>query len=148
MSKECFTRVAAYGLLLRDEKMLLCRLAKTVGMNPGRWTLPGGGIDFGEDPKDAVIREFEEETGLAVKVNKLVTIDSLCDSRSGRSAMHSIRIIYSVEYLSGDLRHEHAGSTDLCAWHTLAQTQELPLVALAKHGIELVFGDEKVTRAG
>jgi len=73
--------------------LLLCRLSERVGMNPGCWTLPGGGLDFGEDPEDAVIREFKEETGLIVKVHKLVAVNSLCDSMPGWSPMHSIRII-------------------------------------------------------
>jgi len=97
------TRVSAYGLLLRDEKLLLCRLSERVGMNPGSWTLPGGGLD--------------------------------CDSMPGWSPMHSIRIIYRVKYLSGDLQYETDGSTDLCAWHTYSDTQALPLVGLAKVGI-------------
>ena len=109
-------------------------------MNTGHWTLPGGGLDFGEDPEAAVVREFMEETGLVVKVDKLVGINSLCDSPPGWSPMHSIRIIYQVEYISGELRFELEGSTDLCAWHTQAQTQELPLVDLAKRGIEHTFG--------
>ena len=96
-------------------------------MNAGHWTLPGGGLDFGEDPEVAVVREFMEETGLVVKVNKLVGIDSLCDSMPGWSPMHSIRIIYAVDYVSGELRYEHQGSTDLCAWHTHTATQELPV---------------------
>ena len=139
MSDKRTTRVAAYGLLKRDEKMLLCRLSQKVGMNPGRWTLPGGGLDFGEDPVDAVVREFKEETGLVVKVDRLVAVNSLCDSMPGWSPMHSIRIIYSVHYLSGDLQYETDGSTDLCAWHSLDQTQEIPLVELAVEGIKHAF---------
>ena len=139
MSDKRTPRVAAYGLLKRDEKMLLCRLSQKVGMNPGRWTLPGGGLDFGEDPVDAVVREFKEETGLVVKVDRLVAVNSLCDSMPGWSPMHSIRIIYSVQYLSGDLQYETDGSTDLCAWHSLDQTQEIPLVELAVEGIKHAF---------
>lgn len=138
MSKERITRVAAYGLLQRDGKMLLCRLSENVGMNAGCWTLPGGGLDFGEDPEDAVVREFKEETGLIVKVNRLAGVNSLCDSMPGWSPMHSIRIIYHVQYLSGDLAYEQDGSTDLCAWHSSVQTKELPLVGLAKRGIALL----------
>ncbi len=140
MSKENVTRVSAYGLLKRDDKMLLCRLSQRVGMNPGYWTLPGGGLDFGEDPEDAVVREFMEETGLTVSVNRLVCIDSLCDSMPGWSPMHSIRIIYSVDYVSGNLRNEHEGSTDLCAWHTQDETRALALVGLAKRGIGHTLG--------
>jgi len=133
-------RVSAYGLLRRDDQMLLCRLSEKVGMNPGCWTLPGGGLDFGEDPEDAVVREFNEETGLLVKVNNLVAVNSLSDSMPGWSPMHSIRIIYCVQYVSGVLTYEQEGSTDMCAWHTHAETQTLPLVDLAKQGITHTFG--------
>jgi len=139
MNKKGVTRVSAYGLLLRDEKMLLCRLSQQVGMNPGHWTLPGGGLDFGEDPQDAVVREFKEETGLSVEVNKLVAINSLSDSMPGWAPMHGIRIIYSVNYVSGELAYETDGSTDLCEWHTQAETQSLPLVMLAEEGIKLAY---------
>ena len=139
MNKEGKTRVAAYGLLLQNNKLLLCRLSQTVGINPGCWTLPGGGIDFGEDPEAAVVREFIEETGLSVKVEELLSVDSLYDSMPGWSPMHSIRIIYRVSYVSGELQFENEGSTDLCAWHTQNETGELPLVDLARHGIALTF---------
>lgn len=141
MSEERVTRVAAYGLLQRDDRMLLCRLSERVGMNAGFWTLPGGGLDFGEDPEDAVVREFMEETGLAVRVNRLVAINSLCDSIPGWSPMHSIRIIYSVQYVSGELQFEHEGSTDLCAWHSHPEIQLLPLVELAKQGVRHAFNN-------
>lgn len=140
MSEEKITRVAAYGLLQRNDRLLLCRLSERVGLNPGFWTLPGGGLDFGEDPEDAVVREFMEETGLTVKVNELVAIDSLCDSIPGWLPMHSIRIIYSVHYVSGELQFEHEGSTDLCAWHTQSEIQTIPLVDLAREGVNHAFG--------
>jgi 8-oxo-dGTP diphosphatase len=53
-----FVRVAAYAIA-RDEhaRMLLVRIAP--GYNAvGKWTLPGGGLNFGEDPTDAAIREL------------------------------------------------------------------------------------------
>ena len=37
------------------------------------WVLPGGGIEEGEDPKEAAVREVWEETGLKVDLNKLVS---------------------------------------------------------------------------
>ena len=140
MTSKNITRISAYGLLRRDEELLLCRLSERVGMNPGCWTLPGGGIDFGEDPEAAVVREFIEETGLVVKVERLVAVDSLCDSMPGWSPMHSLRIIYDVQYVSGDLQYEYEGTTDLCAWHSHAQMQTLPLVGLAELGIRHAFG--------
>ena len=139
MTKEGKTRVSAYGLLRCDDQMLLCRLSQQVGVNPGAWTLPGGGIDFGEDPEDAVVREFQEETGLTVKVVELVSVNSLADNVPGWAPMHSIRIIYKVDFVCGELQFEHNGTTDRCAWHTLEETSKLPLVSLAAHGIKLAF---------
>jgi len=56
-------RVGAYAVCLRDGAVLLARL---IGADPPLWTLPGGGLDHGEDPRDGAIREVEEETGLRV----------------------------------------------------------------------------------
>jgi mutator protein MutT len=38
----------------------------------GKWEFPGGGIDFGETPEQAVIREAKEETGLDVEIIRLL----------------------------------------------------------------------------
>ena len=56
-TKRQITRVAAYGLMLQDDSMMLCRISGAVPNYKGQWTLPGGGLDFGEDPADAVVRE-------------------------------------------------------------------------------------------
>jgi ADP-ribose pyrophosphatase YjhB (NUDIX family) len=38
------------------------------------WVLPGGGVDEGERPEDAIIREILEETGFTVKIKRLVGV--------------------------------------------------------------------------
>ena len=135
------TRIAAYGLLRDNDKILLCRLSPHVYIHAGHWTLPGGGIDFGEDPQDAVVREFVEETGLKVKVERLVAVDSLYDEFDDFHA-HSIRIVYEVSLISGQLRFENSGSTDKCEWLTESATKKLPLVALATLGVYKSFHPE------
>src|SRR5262249_11174567 len=71
-----FTRVAAYCVVEdTDGRVLLTRLSPGE-LDVGLWTLPGGGIEFGEGPADAAVRELEEETGLAGRIVELLGIDS------------------------------------------------------------------------
>jgi len=66
-------RVAAYALLTRDREVLLTQMSSRTRIE-GRWTLPGGGIDHGEDPRDALRREVFEETGLRVEPGRVVDV--------------------------------------------------------------------------
>jgi len=137
MSKK-FQRISAYGLLLVKNELLLCRLSPRVMKSAGHWTLPGGGLDFGESPEDAVVREFKEETGLIVETGALVAVDNLSDEVNGNK-YHSVRIIYETHLIGGDLKFEQEGSTDLCEWFTEANALNQTLVSLAQVGVKHAF---------
>lgn len=126
------TRIGAYVLIHDSGRILLCRIGPELARWAGAWTLPGGGLDFGEQPAVAMVREVEEETGLLVEPVSVALVDSICD-RSGSDDYHGIRIIYEARVLRGELRHEAAGSTDRCEWHDLRG----PLGDLAEVGIEV-----------
>lgn len=66
-------RIGVEGILLKEGKVLMYKRNKKFGK--GLWELPGGHLEFREDFKDCIIREFKEETGLDVKAEKLVSID-------------------------------------------------------------------------
>ncbi|MCM2577617.1 NUDIX hydrolase [Streptomyces meridianus] len=139
-------RVAAYGVCVRDGQVLLARLLPSEHAEPSRWTMPGGGLEHGEDPLDAVVREVEEETGFRVRVERLLGIDSYRSSPSVRGDdFHGLRIVYEVRVIGGELRHEIDGSTDLAAWIGLDEVSELERVglvdrALAFHRSALLSG--------
>jgi 8-oxo-dGTP diphosphatase len=118
-------RVAAYGVCINDKDEIL--LARWLGPKGKRWILPGGGIDHGEHPYDAVIREFDEETGFAIEVLRLLGIDSESREERGRD-YHALRIMYEVRIIGGELRYEVGGTTDLAQWFPLAEVGQLDRV--------------------
>ena len=129
-------RVAGYCLIVQYGRILLCRISEEVAGAAGKWTLPGGGIDFGEHPQDAAVREVFEETGLRVRVTEFVDIDSVVFGSS-----HGLRVIYRAEVVGGEMCCEVEGSTDECGWFTPGEALQLPLVSLARLGIERAFGE-------
>ena len=132
------TRVAAYALSTDDAgRILLCRIAPSVA--PGEiWTLPGGGLEFGEPPEVAVLRELAEESGYEGEVVGLADVtDRVVTDSEGGGRMHAIRIVYRVRVTGGELRDEVDGSTDTCAWFTLDEASRLNLGGLAQHALSL-----------
>jgi len=139
------TRVAAYALCVDEAgRILLARLSPGE-LRPGWWTLPGGGIDFGEAPEAAALRELTEETGLTGQIVALAGIESWV--RHGPIAgfpgddLQAIQIIYRVRVTGGTLRDELDGSTDAAAWFSRAELESLPIVELVESGVRLLDAD-------
>ncbi len=127
------TRVAAYGLALQDDALLLVRLGE-LEPDRGEWTLPGGGVEFGEHPEDGVRREFLEETGLTVEVAGLAGVDSEFHVFPD-AEMHAIRLIYHVRVVGGSLRPEANGWTDAVEWVPVRSIGDVPHVTLVAAGV-------------
>jgi ADP-ribose pyrophosphatase YjhB (NUDIX family) len=136
------TRVAAYALCVDQAgKILLCRMAPSI--IPGDvWTLPGGGIHFGESPERAVLRELDEETGQGGEIVRLVEVnDRVLTLESRPGTVHAIRIVYEVRVTGGRLREEAGGTTDACSWYSVEEAERLNLNDLARRAIELLAAE-------
>jgi ADP-ribose pyrophosphatase YjhB (NUDIX family) len=143
-------RVAAYAVIVDDDDRLLL-----AHWNEGRraaWTMPGGGLEPGEDPESAARREVKEETGYRVEIEGLLGIHSRVIPpgrrlRPGASLpLHTLRIVYRARITGGRLRNETGGSTDRAEWFPLAEVRALQRVklvdiALGMAGIELPPAD-------
>lgn len=90
-------KVAVAVLIEEDARVLLVRRA--VDPERGRWTLPAGFVDAGEDPVRAAERECLEETGLRVEVTRL--LDVIAGQEHPRGA--HILILYRGEIIRGDI---------------------------------------------
>lgn len=123
------TRLAAYGVIRRDGRILLCRVAPG-NIGEGLWTLPGGGLAFGEAPEAAALREVEEETGLTARIRGAPAIHSdngTWPFSAGPVMYHTIRFVYPMEIVGGAERPEVYGSTDEFRWFALDELQGLAL---------------------
>lgn len=137
VAPERVTRVSAYALCRDGDALLLSRIAPGATVSSdGMWTLPGGGLTFGEDPRDAALRELTEETGLVGEIRELAGVDSW-SGPIGNVDYHAIRIIYRVRITAGELRNEEGGSSDLAEWIPVSKLGQVPLVDLARVGARL-----------
>ncbi|KJL34110.1 NUDIX hydrolase [Microbacterium azadirachtae] len=127
-------RVAAYAVILDDDRRVL--LARWTEGRRVSWTMPGGGLEPGEDPEAAVRREVREETGYKVVVDELLGIHSRVIPARRRvtpgatEPLHTLRIVYRARITSGKLRFEKNGSTDMAAWFALDEVAGLQRVRL------------------
>ena len=138
------TRLGAYAVALdRGGRILLCRLSPDE-VEAGAWTLPGGGVEFGEHPDEAVLRELGEESGLVGRIDGILGIFSKVYVRSraaGGADLHFLGFLYRVTPTGGELRDEVDGSTDTCAWIDPGELAGLRIVGVARHAIRLALPD-------
>ena len=139
------THLGAYALCLDSQnRLLLCRMS-TGCSDEGHWTLPGGGIEWGEPPAAAVARELQEETGLKARdvdlaENIFSEVYSPAEARF-RDPVHHVGILYRVHGVAGRLRPEIAGTTDRCVWFSREEAEQLPLTALGRFGLGVAWAE-------
>jgi 8-oxo-dGTP pyrophosphatase MutT (NUDIX family) len=116
-----YQRTAAYGVVTSDRGVLLTELSALTSA-PGRWTLPGGGLDPGEEPVAGLHREVWEESGQEVEGVRLLeahTSHWIGRAPSGRlEDFHAVRIVYaaSCPQPTYPVVHDVGGSTESVRW--------------------------------
>lgn len=131
-------RIGAYGLLTDQAGRVLLARGSDLSAFPGVWSLPGGGVEQGEDPQAAVVRELYEETGLTVRVEGIRSVFSDV-TRLPYTELdeHTDRIVYDVAWADGNLRSEEAGTTDLVDWAGPAELDSWPLMPFTARVLDL-----------
>jgi ADP-ribose pyrophosphatase YjhB (NUDIX family) len=89
--------------VVKDGKVLLVRRGNEPGR--GKWSLPGGRIRFGERSEEAALREMREETGLEVRLRRVVdVVDVFWRSERGELLEHFVIVDFEAEVIGGELR--------------------------------------------
>ena len=123
IGKEGVLRPGASALVFDEprERVLLTRRADN-----GRWCLPGGGMDPGESAAECCAREVLEETGLEVRVTKLVGIyttpDLLIEYPDGNK-IQPVAFSFEVEITGGELGL--SDETTGYGWYTVTEMENM-----------------------
>lgn len=123
-------RLASYALVVSGRGLLATEFSERTAV-PGLWSLPGGGIDPGENPAQTVQREVFEETGQRIEV--LQFIDVQTDHWIGHSPsgvvedFHAVRLIYHAVCPdpTDPVVHDQGGTTADSAWVPAERWREL-----------------------
>jgi len=144
-------RVAAYGLVVRDapegEIVLLTRISAR-GHLPGAWTLPGGGVDHGESPREALEREMVEECGVECTVGALLDVHDAHFSGTAPTGrhedFHAVHLVFETGIAADARPHvvEVDGTTDRVAWVPVADVGSgaFEVLDVVRHALQIRSG--------
>lgn len=90
------------GVVIKNGKVLLAR--HTYGSGNNKLIIPGGYVNFGETPQEALKREFMEETHIEVKATDMIGV---------RFNMHDWYIVFRAEYISGEAVTDHKENSEV-----------------------------------
>ena len=114
--------VRATGILIEEGRILL--LKQQVDSARG-WSLPGGKLEDGEPLGDCLIREIREETGLEVKIGRLLYISELISAGS-----HVLHITFEIERTGGVLGDVIGGKDS----NPIRRIEMVPITHLEEQG--------------
>jgi ADP-ribose pyrophosphatase YjhB (NUDIX family) len=112
------------AIIVCDGKMLLEKRKNDPGK--GRWSVPGGVVELGENVTQTVIREVKEETGLDVaEPEHIDVVDQITRDEDGRIKYHFVIIDYLVDLKGGTLKA--ASDADELEWVSLDDVEKCDL---------------------
>jgi mutator protein MutT len=137
--------VSVGAVVIEGQRVLLVKR----GQEPlrGRWSLPGGVVEAGEELHAAVVREVREETGLTVQVGDVVEVlDRITRDPDGRIEFHYVIIDYVCEVAGGSLAC--ASDADDARWVDRAELAGYDLTTKVAEAIARAFALSALASTG
>lgn len=97
--------IAGVGAVISNDAGQVVLVRRGQPPRLGQWSIPGGKLEWGESLKDGLRREIGEETGLVVKIERLIdVVDLLTRNAAGDVIGHYVLIDFRAFHVSGELR--------------------------------------------
>lgn len=113
------------AVVIRENKVLLAR--HTYGTGAGKLIIPGGYVNFGEAPQDAVKREYLEETGIQIEPREIIGI---------RFNVKCWYIAFRADYVSGEPTSDGDENSEVIWMDVMEALQREDVPSLTKHLIQ------------
>ncbi|MFV2198021.1 NUDIX hydrolase [Nocardiopsis sp. LOL_012] len=136
------SRVASYGIVTGPDGRLLLSLIAEGFPGAGTWHLPGGGVDAGEDVREALRREVFEETGQHGAVGELIAVTAHHRTAPPGPQVHGVWVFFHVHVGEPVAARvvETGGSTSDCGWFAPEELVGLRLSTTARRGLGHLVG--------
>ena len=106
----------------------------------GRWSLPGGHVEWGETLRDAAVREVLEETGLTIAILRLVDTIDVINRDEGRAVRsHYALTVFLGRLISGLL--QPGSDAAAVMWAEPSKLGQLPTLPGTSEAVERALGD-------
>ncbi|MGC1783861.1 MAG: NUDIX hydrolase [Acidobacteriaceae bacterium] len=129
--------VGVGAIVIEGGNVLLVRRAREPFL--GQWSLPGGAVELGETLERAVVREVEEETGLAVApVSVLKALDRIERDTSGRVRFHYVLVDFLCKPTETAEEPLAASDASDAQWVPIVELRKSKLFALPDETIGLI----------
>lgn len=124
-------------ILLKNNEILLLKKPRR-----GWWAIPGGKMEIGETIKEAVVREYREETGIFIKNPSLKGIFTFLMKENDKIVDEWMMFTFLATEAEGlQLKESEEG---ILQWHPIDQIHSLPMASGDKHILDYVIHGEGI----
>lgn len=128
------------GLLVKEKKIFIGE--RIMSQNTKAWEFPGGKIEKGESPEQALIRELQEELGVKAQIDSL---KFACTHKRQNAQGYLVILFYLILSWEGDIQRIQYENT---RWVFPEELRHLPLLEANEKSLESLLGTLSVAIGG